>query len=102
MATIWIEEEADVPLAPRGNVVPVHNASIGNTVQQKITIGGSTTQSSAFAANTKYITVHSDAECYFDIGSNPTATTSTRHLAAGIYRTYKVKPTWKIAAKDTT
>lgn len=100
MATVWIEEEPDVPKVMGGSV-PVHDASIGGAVQQKVTIGGTSTQSSAFNARTNYVTIHADGECYFDIGSNPTATTSTRHLASGVHRTFKVVSGHKIAIKDT-
>ena len=102
MATLWIEEEPDIPLAGRG-VAPVHDATLGNNVEQKITIGAATTLSgSAFIASTNYITMHSDLDCYFDIGLAPVATTSTKHLLAGVERTFKVKSGWKVAVKDET
>jgi len=101
MATLWIEEEPDIPLAGRGTI-PVHEASLGNGVQQQVAIGATTLSSSAFGANTKLITIHADAECYIDIGTTPTATTSTRHLLLGAYRTFRVKSGDKIAVKDTS
>ena len=104
MATLWIEEEPDIPLAGRG-VVQVHDASIGNDVQQKITIGASSTKAEhVFGGATKFITIHADAECYFDIGpeSEIEATTDKRNLVADVYRTFKVKPGWSIAVKNTT
>jgi hypothetical protein len=101
MATLWIEEEPDVPKVMGGNV-PTHDASLGGAVQQKVTIGGSSVQSNAFSQRTNFITIVADAACYIDIGSNPTATTSTRYLVSGVYRTFKVQSGHKIAVKDTT
>ncbi len=96
MATVWIEEEPDVPKVMGGGI-PIHDAALNGAIQQKVTIGGTTTQSSAFNGRSNFITIISDAACYFDIGSNPTATTSTRYLASGVYRTFKVKSGDKIA-----
>lgn len=104
MATLWIEEEPDIPQKAVG-ILPVHDATLGNNIQQKITIAATSAESEhAFGNNTKFITIHADAECYFEIGKvgETTATTDSRNLVADVYRTFKVKPGWTIAVKDTT
>ena len=70
-------------------------------MQQKKTITGTTSQSTAFGLATNFITVHADAACYIDIGLSPTATTSTTHLPSGVFRSFKVKSGHKVAVKDT-
>lgn len=49
---------------------------------QTVAITAGSVQSSAFNANTRLIRVHTDAICSIEFGTNPTATTTTRRLAA--------------------
>lgn len=64
---------------------------------QTVSIGGSTTQSSAFNTNTTMIRVHTDAICSIDIGSNPTATAAKSRLAANQTEYFGVIPGQKLA-----
>lgn len=50
--------------------------------EQQVAIGGTSTQSSAFQSATRIIRVHTDAICHIAIGTNPTAATTTKRLAA--------------------
>jgi hypothetical protein len=57
-----------------------------------------TTQSSAFAAGTRLIRVHTDSICSVLVGRNPTATTSSPRMAAGTTEYFSVEAGLKIAA----
>ena len=61
-----------------------------------------TTQSTAFNLGTQLIRVHTDAICSVAIGADPTATTSTRRMAAGQTEYFGVRPGHKIAAVTNT
>ena len=50
--------------------------------EQQVAIGAGSTQSSAFNASTRIVRVHTDAICHIAIGTNPTASTATKRLAA--------------------
>lgn len=94
MATVWIEEYANAGDSKDGKQINITGDVLAN---QKVTIGATTTQSSAFSANTEYLVIHSDAGCYYSVGANPTATTSTSHLPSGQFRAIECKPAQKIA-----
>lgn len=49
--------------------------------EQTVAIGGTSTQSSAFNANTRYLRLHTDAICSVLVGSNPTATAAKKRMA---------------------
>ncbi len=65
--------------------------------EQTVTIGGSSTQSSAFNGNTRLIRLHCDGIASFKIATNPTATTSTARIAADQTEYFQVNPGDKIA-----
>jgi len=50
--------------------------------EHKITYGSST-QSAAFNAKTRLIRIYTDSICSIELGTNPTATTSTGRMVAG-------------------
>ncbi len=65
---------------------------------QAISISGSSTQSSAFNANTGIIRIHTDAACHLVIGgSSPTATGSSMRMGAGQTEYFLVTPGQKLA-----
>lgn len=63
-----------------------------------------TTQSTAFAANTTLVRIHTDSICSISFGTNPTATTSTKRLVAGATEYFSVPPgaAYKVAAVTNT
>lgn len=79
MATIYIAEYAGTGYNP--GMVPV--VATPPIAEQIISIGGSSTQSTAFKSNSKLVRVHTDAICSIAFGTSPTATTSTMRLGAG-------------------
>ena len=80
MAVVYITEYARQgrDACSNGLVVP-EEPPVAN---QTVVIGAGSVQSSAVNALTSFIRVHADAICSIEIGTNPTATTSTRRLAA--------------------
>ncbi len=80
MATLYVTEFNAIG---GGGNFPVAGAFWPAVAQQTVAIGGSSTQSNAFNANTTVIRVHTDAICSINIGTNPTATATTARMAAG-------------------
>lgn len=69
---------------------------------QTISFTGTSGQSSAFQAGTTLIRVVSDVACFIAFGSNPTASSSTLFLPAGIVEYFGVLPGTKVAAIQST
>lgn len=80
MAVLYIEEYADLPLLGNGQAGQVARAP--GVARQTVAIGGTSAQSAAFNAKTRYVRLHTDATCSILFGANPTATTSTPRMAA--------------------
>ena len=71
--------------------------------EQTVAIGGGSVQcSNAFHASTRVIRVHTDAICSVAISGNPTATASTRRLAANQTEYFGVEGGQKIAIITNT
>lgn len=98
MATLYVAEFPASSLL-HGPVPIVQGTPIA---EQTVSIGGSSTSSSAFAANTKIIRVHTDAICSIAIGASPTATAAKMRMAAGTTEYFEVAPTHKIAVITNT
>jgi hypothetical protein len=79
MAVVYIAELASIDL----NV-----AREPPLAEQIVNIGAGSSQSLGFTAGTRVIRVHTDAIMSFAIGNNPTATTSTRRMAANTTEYY--------------
>lgn len=88
MATYWLEEytgvneEGDLPEGP-----PIVTQSSAFTTEEATL---------AFNSETKAITVHADAACYFIWGStsdNPDAQndSNTIHIPSGVHRSFRVR-----------
>lgn len=67
------------------------------SVQSPITASASSQQSSAAGAGTNMVCVDTDEAIYVSVGSNPTATSSHKKIAAGDYRFFQIEPGYKIA-----
>jgi len=81
------------------NIVVAEPASVEQT---PVAIGGTTTQSQAFAANTRIIRVHTDVICSVAVGVNPAATTNSKRMIAGQTEYFAVTPGHKIAVISNT
>lgn len=87
MAVCYIWEYSEI--VSRGGV-PIGKAP--GILQQTVAIAGGSAQSAKFNAATNYIRVHVDAICSINIGTNPTATTSTARLAQNQTEYFGVNP----------
>lgn len=70
-----------------------------SVVQSTVAVGGTSTQSAAFAHNTTLVTVQSDEACHVAFGANPTATTDHYKLSAnnGFEADFEVTAGHKVA-----
>jgi hypothetical protein len=92
MALLYIRE-----YKRQGKGLNGHQIAAGEepgTDQTPVAIGGGSLQSAAFAADTLFVRVHTDAICSISFGSNPTAVTnSSARMAAGTTEFFAVQPT---------
>jgi len=65
--------------------------------EQKIAVGVSSVQSTAFGPLANFIRVESDVNCYIAIGEDPTASSSTYRLVADSPEYLGISPGHKIA-----
>jgi hypothetical protein len=96
MATLYVTEyqgyeKADMPVA----VAP-------GLAGQVVAITGTSVQSATFNALTGLIRVHPDSICSIAISGNPTATTTTKRMAASTTEYFGVQPGHKIAVISNT
>lgn len=97
MATLYISEYAGIGFGNNQNL-PVEPP----LAEQTVSVSGTSAQSSAFNASTRFIRVHTDAICSILIGSNPTATTAKKRMAADQTEYFAVNGGDKIAAITNT
>lgn len=94
MAKIYITEHKN-PTYLLGAPLPV--LAYPPIASQTVVNTGATTQSAAFNAETKIICIHTDSICSVEFGANPTATTSSRRLAANSTEFFEVVAGQKVA-----
>lgn len=94
MAKVYITEHPK-PTSYQGGLLPV--ALFPPLTTQTVAIGGGSTQSAAFGADSRMIGVHTDAICSVEVGSNPTATSNSKRMAANTTEYFEVTPGHKIA-----
>lgn len=66
-------------------------------VEQKLAIGATSVQSTAFNASTHFVRLKSDAICSVAWGTNPVATDANMHLSANVEAYFGVLPGMKLA-----
>jgi len=98
MAKAYITEHPR-PTMYQGGLLPV--AAMPPLTSQTVTFT-TTTQSVAFGSTTKMVCVHTDSICSIEFGSNPTATTSSRRMAANTTEYFEVTPGHKVAFVTNT
>lgn len=96
MASLWITEFRAMPMDVNGRTVEA--AALPAITTQKITISGTSAQSAALNADTKFVRVHTDAICHILAGDNRTATTSNMRMPADETEYFGVIAGQKIAA----
>lgn len=103
MATLWIKEHARKPQYSGGPDIWAEPA----LVEQAVTISGTSAQSAAFNAQTKFITITADSAFCYLVSTNPTAATTNFRVAADSILILGVEQasgsaTYKIAGITTT
>lgn len=103
MATLWIKEHIKKPQMAGGPDMWAEPTS----VEQAVAISGTSAQSAAFGAQTKFISITSDSPFCYLVAANPTAATTNWRCKAGDTLTFGVEPApgtapYKIAAIVTT
>src|SRR5438067_2113950 len=98
MSTLWITEYRQLSDTAFGNVqgqiAPLdHELTI-----QAITISGTSAQSAALNASTRYVRLRTDAACAIVAGASPTATSSNTPLDANAPEYFGCAGGLKIAA----
>lgn len=99
MSTLYIKEHDRVPQMAGAPQVWAEPALVDQT---PVTVSGTSAQSAAFNAQTKFITITCDGVFSYLVGSNPTATTSHFRVAADVHLVIAVTPGHKIAAITNT
>lgn len=95
MATVYIAEYADIVATVRGaTAIPVDPP----LAEQTVAITGSSAQSAAFNAATRFVRIHTDAICSVNCNlANPTATAANGRFAANQTEFRGVTPGLKLA-----
>lgn len=102
MATVYVTEYAKQGRDASG--FPMVVADEPAVANQTVAISVSSVQSSAFNALTKFVRVHTDAICSIEFGTNPTASSTTRRLAANTTEYFSVPQgaSYKVAVITNT
>ncbi len=69
---------------------------------QTVNVTGSSVQSAAFNSQTEIVSVHTDVVCSIEFGSNPTATSNSKRMAANATEYFKVTPGHRVAVITNT
>ena len=101
MAVLYISEYANLQFEGSSGRGLAMGSEPSNT-EQTVAISGSSTQSSAFQNNTRFVRLHTDAICSVMFGSNPTSTTSKKRLAANQTEYFAVQPGQNVAVITNT
>lgn len=99
MANLWLSEYASHGMRQRGGVrsdAPAL-ASPVTTSPQTLAISGTSEASNAFHERTRLIRFVSDVDCYVEIGANPTASSGSERVVAGLPEIRAVPTGFKIA-----
>lgn len=95
MSTLYVSEYTTVCAV--GGVAIAQAAQEPAPVEQALSISASPTQSAAFGSTTNFVRVHCDVVCSILFGSNPTAVTNAKRLAANQTEFFGVQPGQKLS-----
>jgi hypothetical protein len=99
MAVLYVSEHAELVVHQGGGGQALSEPPI---VEDTVAIGGTSAQSDAFNAKTRFVRIHTDAICSILFGANPTATTANKRLAANQTEIFRVTPGDKVAVITNT
>lgn len=68
-----------------------------SVIQAPVAVGGTSTQSAAFAGGTRIATIQADENCHILIDNNPTATAAHFKIGAGETHDFEVQGGHKLA-----
>lgn len=88
MAVLYVTEFENQGIDANSRVMPI--PSEPPVANQTVAIGATSTASAAFNAATAFVRIHADAICSIAFGTSPTATTTTRRMAANTTEYFKV------------
>jgi len=71
-------------------------------VAEQVVVFSGEAKSSAFNQFTRLVRLHSDAICSVKFGKNPTATTDSRRMSAGVTEYFAVESGFKVSAIANT
>jgi hypothetical protein len=100
MATLYVSEYrllASVPSSTNYAPQPTQGGQEPPQAEYVIPITASSTQGPVFGGYTALLRVHCDSICSIAIGSNPTATTTNKRLAANQTEYFGVSPLQQLA-----
>lgn len=100
MASVYISEYSNLKNSKVRDLIQA--AEEPGLAIQKVTASGTSGQSSAFNAETRFVRIHTDAIVSIKFGSNPTATTSDLRLQADATEYFGVTPGHKVAVITNT
>jgi hypothetical protein len=69
---------------------------------QQVNITASSVASAAFASNTRFVRIHTDAPCRIKFGATPTAAGTSMRMSAGSTEFFGVTPGHQVAVITTT
>lgn len=96
MPKLWITEYAAAGSDAMGTPLAIARHP-PVAVQTPVDFTGTSTQSAAFAATTRFVRLRSDATCHFVVGVNPTATTNSTPIDANSAEYFEVPAGQKLA-----
>lgn len=99
---VYITEFARYGRSSDGYKMPVPEEP--RVANQTVAVGAGSVQSSAFNALTSVIRIHTDVICSIELGTNPTASATTRRMAANTteYIAVPLNAAFKLAAITNT
>ena len=89
MARLSVREYEHIVLSSNGTVLAGVEPPIA---KYSVAIGATSTMGQAFNARTKFVRLHADAACSFDIDLLPTAVAGEGSMAAGQTEYFGVQP----------
>lgn len=96
---VYVTEHTS-PRIAHGNPLPV--VQLPPLATQKLTNGGASVQSAVFNSQTRIIGIHPDAIVSIAIGTNPTATTNDKRMAANTTEYFFVEAGQRVAVINNT
>ena len=89
-----IEAYKDLHRDSKDWLMPCPGSLLSN---ESVAIGASSVQSAAQPDDATFVALTANGACFFEIGQNPTATTSSRYMSDGATRFFKINSGDKIA-----